>query len=371
MERVKMRIMCFGSFIDYQIQLANALLKKETVMLVIPENKLPREHLGTIDNKVDFHLLGRGRPSSHPASLLILKDFIKKMNEFKPDVIHLQAGGSITELFILPFLKKYPLVATFHDPKLHVGEPHHHRLNFVLYWIRKCSDQIIVHGEKLKEEMIKEYNIPNEKVHAIPIGQHDVVPFKKYERKDLKEVGNLVLFLGRIYKYKGLEYLIKAEPTITKEVPDAKIVIAGTGENFKKYERMMVNKDNFIVRNYHIPYKEGAELFQRCSIVVLPYIDASQSAVVPIAYAFKKPVVVTDVGAIPEIVDDGVTGFIVPPRNPEALADAIVKLLKDGKLRKEMGENAYKKLKTDLSWDKIAEKTIKVYERALASSLAR
>ena len=361
-----MRIVLFGSFIDYQIQLANVLCKKETVMLVIPANKLPSEHLGTIDKKVDFHLLGKGKSLYHPTSLLIFKDFVKKMNEFKPDVIHIQAGG-LVDFALLPFFKKYPVVSTFHDVKLHTGE-NSWKSNFIRHWVRKYSNQIIVHGEKLKEQMIKEYNIPNEKVHVIPIGQHDVVPFKKYERKDLKKDGNLILFFGRIYAYKGLEYLIKAEPMITKEVPNAKIVIAGTGENFKKYEEMMANRDNFIVHNYHIPYKEGAELFQRCSIVVLPYIDASQSAVVPIAYAFKKPVVVTDVGAIPEIVDDGVTGFIVPPKNPEALADAIVKLLKDEKLRKQMGENAYKKLKSDLSLDKIAEKTIKVYERALASS---
>ena len=358
-----MQIVSFGGFVDYQIQLANALCKKETVMLVIPTNFLPSEHQKTIDNKVDFQLLGRGKSWYHPTSLLIFRDFIKKVNEFKPDVIHIQAGG-IVDLVLLPFFKKYPLVSTFHDVKLHAGE-NNRWLNFIRYWIRKYSNQIIVHGEKLKEQMIKEYNIPNKKVHAIPIGEHEVAPFKKYERKDLKEDGNLILFFGRIYKYKGLEYLIKAEPLITKEVQDAKIIIAGTGEDFKKYEKMMVNKDNFIVRNYRIPYKEGAKLFQRCSLVALPYIDASQSGVIPTAYGFKKPVVVTDVGSIPEIVDDGITGFIVPSRDPEALANAIVKLLKDEKLRKQMGENAYKKLKTDLSWDKIAEKTIEVYTKAI------
>ena len=357
-----MRIICFGGFFDYIILLANALSKKETVMLIIPENKLPGEHLGSIDKKVDFHLLGRGKPLYHPASLLIFKDFIKKMYEFKPDVIHLQLGT--VNLALLPFLKKYPIVATFHDVKLHIGE-NSWKINFIRYWERKYSNQIIVHGEKLKEQMIKEYNLPEERVHAIPIGEHEVAPFKIYERKNIKEDGNLILFFGRIWEYKGLEYLIKAEPLITKEVPDAKIVIAGTGENFKKYEEMMVNRDNFIVHNYHIPYKEGAELFQKCSLVVLPYIDASQSGVIPTAYGFKKPVVVTNVGSIPEIVDDGITGFIVPPKNPKALADAIVRLLKNEKLRKQMGEVAYKKLKTDLSWDNIAEKTIEVYEKAI------
>ncbi|MCK4732795.1 MAG: glycosyltransferase family 4 protein [Methanophagales archaeon] len=362
-----MRIICISTwFFDYIIQLANALSKKNSVMLVIPANKLPRVHSGSIDKKVDFQLLGRGKPLYHPTNILILKDFIKKMNEFKPDVIHFQAGG-IVNLALLPFLKKYPLVATFHDVILHTGE-NNWRQNFIRYCARKYSNHIIVHGEKLKEQMIKEYNIPNKKVNAIPIGEHGVEPFKKYEREDLKEDGNLILFFGRIYKYKGLEYLIKAEPMITKEVQDAKIVIAGTGDDFKKYEKMMVNKDNFIISNHYIPYKEGAELFQRCNVVVLPYIDASQSGVIPTAYGFKKPVIVTDVGSVPEIVDEGLTGFIVPSKDPEALAEAIVKLLQDEDLRKQMGENAYKKLKTDLSWDKIVEKTIEVYEKAINES---
>ena len=368
----KMRIVSFGGFIDYQIQLVNALCRKETVMLVISANKLPSEHLGSIDKKVGFHLLGRGKPWYHPISLLIFKDFLEMIKKFGPDVIHVQGRSSIVCcLFIYPYLKKnYPLVFTLHDAKPHAGETGL-RSKLLWYLAERCFDHIIVHGEKLKEQMIQEYNHPEEKVHVIPIGEHEVAPFKIHERKDLTEDGNLILFFGRIYEYKGLEYLIKAEPIITKEVPDAKIIIAGTGEDFKKYEKMMINKDNFIVHNYRIPYKEGAELLQRCSLVTLPYIDASQSGVIPTAYGFKKPVVVTDVGAIPEIVDDGVTGFIVPPRNSEALADAIIKLLKDEKLRKQMGENAYKKLKTDLSWDNIAEKTIEVYKKAIEDAKRR
>ena len=360
-----MKIVCLAFwFYDYAIQLANYLSEKEEIILMLP-NSASTEYLDNIDESVELYLFKYPRHSRlfYFITLPMIYEIVKKIKTFDPDVVHFQVLNFLL-IPILVLLKKYPLVSTFHDVELHVGEKSLlHRL--LLHFSRKFSNQIIVHGEKLKEQMIKEYNIPEDKVHAIPIGEHEVAPFKKYEREDIKEDGNLILFFGRIYEYKGLEYLIKAEPMITKEVPDAKIIIAGTGENFKKYEEMMVNRDNFIVHNYRIPYKEGAELFQRCSVVVLPYIDASQSGVVPTAYGFKKPIVVTDVGAIPEIVDDGVTGFIVPPRNTEALADAIVKLLEDEDLRKQMGKSAYKKLKTDLSWDKIAEKTIEVYKKAI------
>ena len=362
---MKIQILCFGGFFDYTIQLANALSQNEEALLTlnVGATGLAKEHLEAIDKKVNLYLLVGRKPLCHPANLLTLKRFIKKMNTFKPDVVHLQ--GSIPLLALLPFPKRYPLVITFHDVKLHIGEESRW-IDFIRYCARKCADEIIVHGEKLKEQMVKEYHLPSEKVHAIHIGEHEVAPFKKYEGEEVKEDGNLILFFGRIWEYKGLEYLIKAEPIITKEVPNAKIVIAGAGENFRKYEEMMGNRrGNFIVHNYRIPYKEGAELFQRCSVVVLPYIEASQSGVVPTAYGFKKPVVVTDVGSIPEVVDDGETGFIVPPRDSEALAEAIIRLLKDEKLRKEMGENAYKKLKEDVAWDKIAEKHIEVYKKAL------
>ena len=362
-----MRIISLGCFIDYRIQLANALSRKNTVMLVFFANTLPDENIETIDKKVDFYLLGREKSMYHPTSLLILKDFVKKVKEFRPDIIHLFGGGSIIVPFILPLIKRYPLVNTIFDPVPHLGQKNLWRIRFVLYIERRWANQIITDGEKLKDIFMKVHRISEEKINVVPLGEYDVAPFKKHEREDLKEEGNLILFFGRIWKYKGLEYLIKAEPMITKEVPDAKIVIAGTGEDFKKYEKMMINKDNFIVYNHHISYEKGAELFQRCSVVALPYIESFMSGLIPLAYGFKKPLVTTDVGSHSEIVDDGITGFIVPPKDPEALAEAIVKLLKDERLRKEMGENAYRKLKEELSWDIVAEKTLEVYKKALLS----
>lgn len=359
-----MKIVIFASwFYDYTIQLANAISKKETVVLMLP-NKILKEELSAINEGVELYLFEHPKRMYYPTILSIAYQIIKQIKKIGPDAIHFQVSG-LALCLALPFLRKYPLVGTFHDVKPHTGEESLY-YKFLFYCTIKYSNKMIVHGGKLKRQMLREYDLPYGKVHAITIGEHEVTPFKKHERNDLKEDGNSILFFGRIYEYKGLEYLIRAEPIITKEVPDAKIVIAGTGEDFTKYEKMMVaNRDNFIVHNYRIPYKEGAELFQRCSVVVLPYIEASQSGVIPTAYGFKKPVVVTDVGAMPEIVDDGVTGFVVPPKNPEALADAIVKLLRDEKLRRQMGENAYKKLKTDLSWDNIAEKTIGVYEKMI------
>ena len=165
-----------------------------------------------------------------------------------------------------------------------------------------------------------------------------------------------LLYFGRIWEYKGISYLIEAEPLISKKVPDVKIVIAGVGEDFDKYRAMIVNHERFVIHNKFIPHKMVTKLFQEASLIVLPYTDGSQSGVIPMAYAFKKPVVITNVGSLPENVDDGITGYIVPPKDSEKLAEAIIDLLIDAEKRKKMGMNAYRKTQEELAWRNIATK---------------
>lgn len=346
--------------IRYTIQLVNTLSKTEEVLLLLPKNS-KETYSSLIGNNVNVKTFYRARRHRYPTNLLGIVEILEYINNFKPDVIHIQSGD-FWLCFVLPILKKYPIVTTVHDPKLHLGEERLYA-KFIAQVTRMCTNQTIVHGEELKKIMIKDYGIDKETVHVIPHGDYSF--YKKWAEKDMQEIDNNILFFGRIWPYKGLDYLIKAQPLITKEIPDAKIVIAGKGENFKKYERLMVNKGAFIVYNYFVPNNMVAELFQKASLIVLPYVEATQSGVIPIAYAFKKPVVATNVGSIPEVVDDGKTGYLVPPKNPEKLADAIIKLLQNREKRKKMGENAYEKMKKELSWEDIARKTIKVYNNAI------
>ena len=154
------------------------------------------------------------------------------------------------------------------------------------------------------------------------------------ERDEIEEQDNLIFHFGRIWAYKGLEYLIRAEPLITQRRPTAKIVIAGEGDDFAPYRRMMVNPDNFIVYNEYVSNDKRAELFRRASLVAMPYVEATQSVgVIPIAYTFGKPVVATAVGGLPNQVDDGQTGLLVPTHNERALANAIIYLLENKEVR--------------------------------------
>ena len=177
----------------------------------------------------------------------------------------------------------------------------------------------------------------------------------------IQEEPGTVLFFGYISKYKGIDVLIEAQPWITREIPEAKVLIVGTGKEFEKYEAAVRMNPSFEVHNEFVLTEDVHWYFRRASVVVLPYIEASQSGVIPLAYAFGKPVVVTDVGSLAEVVENGKTGFIVPPNDPGKLAEAVVTILKNPDLKSRMGRNAAEKAATDLSWKTIAAETLRVY----------
>ncbi|MDG6249249.1 glycosyltransferase family 4 protein [Methanocalculus sp.] len=354
-----MRIVCFSVwFYDYVIQMANALSKYADVLLILPDT-LSKDEIEEINENVKFLSFNFSKRILHPTNILSWLRIKKEIEDFSPDIVHVQVQG----LFLCPLLillKKYHIIATFHDIAPHEGEENiFYRL--ILIISRLFSDKIIVHGQNLKKSIIEDFHVNSEKVFSIPIGEHEVAPFHKRLNATIREEKNTILFFGRIWKYKGLEYLIKAEPLITKKIPDAKIIIAGTGEDFTKYQEIMVNKNRFTVYNYRIPYEEGAILFQRCSVVVLPYIEGSQSGVIPTAYSFKKPVICTDVGSLAEIVENGKTGLVIPPKDEISLANSIIYLLENDEKRKIMGDEGYKKLKSDLSWENISKDLICIY----------
>jgi glycosyltransferase involved in cell wall biosynthesis len=264
--------------------------------------------------------------------------------------------------FALPFLRQYPLVITIHDPRHHVGDRGAQNTPQPIYDFGfKRADKIIVHGHQLKTVVVDQVGIDAELVHVIPLIVHgdDTV------HRQIQEEDYSILFFGRIWEYKGLEYLIKAQPLIAAKIPEARIVIAGQGEDFARYRRMMINPECFEVHNEYVSDDKRAELFRRSSVVVLPYVEATQSAVIPLAYTFAKPVVATTVGSLPEVVDHGQTGYLVPPRDERALAESIVRLLRDKDVRHQLGANGKRKVNTECSAEAVAKQTLTVYDRAI------
>lgn len=354
----------FRSATPYPIQLANALSESCDVALLLPHH-FPEHHIRGLKPAVRFETFQMPRVR-YPTNLWMMYRLSRRIAQFQPDVVHVTAWYPWLTLSRL-FFRQFRMIATVHDVHRHPGDAETWPLPDLLYrWQWRGANQIIVHATTAKEELMREHQIAADKINVIPIGAYDL-----YQQKGgavFPEQPHTLLFFGRIWAYKGLQHLIEAEPLIAREIPDVKIIIAGAGEAFEKYEQMMVNKDHFVVHNYRIPDEKVSELFQTAGVVVLPYLEASQSGVIPVAYAFGKPVVATTVGGIPDIVTHGQTGYLVPPGDTASLAQAIITLLKDEEQRQAMGRRALEKSQTELSWTDVAQKTLGVYENVVRST---
>ena len=356
---------------EYCIHLANGLVKEADTLLLLSE-KESAAHVGKLDPAVEFSPFQAPRLRHAVRQLRTSLGLLHKIRAFKPDVIHIQEGQLWFNV-LLPFLKPYPLVVTIHDPQLHVGDKESHVMpQWVCDFGYRQGDQIIVHAESLREAVQSRLHIPAENVHVIPhvsLGDGSLeTPGPKPLPKPSPAPAPNVLFFGRIWEYKGLEYLIRAEPIISRAIPNVRIVIAGRGEDFGRYQNMMVHPERFCVYNKYISDAQRARLFQQASVVALPYIEASQSGVIPLAYACAKPVVATQVGGLPEFVEHERTGLLVPPRDEHALAEAIIRLLQDQRLCHQLGENARHKIMTECSPAAVASQTVQVYRHALGGT---
>ncbi len=346
-----------GGMVHYTSQLSNHLVEDINVNLIVPEDC----NLKCFKKDINIQTV-KTPPRGDWLNMdqfNIIKLF-KIINNLNPDIIHISGSYVwVIGLFFLLKLKKYPTVVTLHDINVHYGEDFFIN-KLANYFYLKSADHLFVHGKKLKRELLQK-GIDKTKVSIIPHGDYSF--FTEYGKKNFKE-DNSILFFGRIEDYKGLEYLLKAIPLIKKKVANFHVIIAGRG-NLGKYNHLIKEHSNIEIINEYIEDDLVAELFQRASVVVMPYVEGSQSGIIPIAYAFRKPVVVTDVGSISEVVDEGKTGFIVPSKDSESLAKAVSIILNNSDLRKQMGENSYRKMEEELSWEKISKKSIEIYKKTI------
>ncbi|NOY57964.1 MAG: glycosyltransferase [Calditrichaeota bacterium] len=170
------------------------------------------------------------------------------------------------------------------------------------------------------------------------------------------ESGPVILFFGYIRRYKGLHILLEALKIVGKDIP-VKLLVAG---EFYEQEDAYLKEvhdyglaKNVVFYNKYVANKDVGLYFSAADVVALPYLSATQSGIVQICYHYDKPVIATDVGGLPEVVQDGETGFVVPANDARAFANAIVRFFKEN--REETFSAAVKSVKKNFSWDRMAE----------------
>ncbi len=191
-------------------------------------------------------------------------------------------------------------------------------------------DYFIVQSQTVENDLLKFK--PRAAFRQVPHPVYEIftanhTPAQARSRLQLGADDKVLLFFGYIRAYKGLNYLIEALAEVRRQLP-VKLLIAGEfyeqEESYRQQIRELHLEEVVLLKADYIPNEEVGLYFAAADVVVLPYISATQSGIIQIAYNFDKPVITTEVGGLPEVIDSGRTGFTVPARDSHALAEAIL-----------------------------------------------
>lgn len=203
------------------------------------------------------------------------------------------------------------------------------------------SDFFIVQSRAVERDLLSWFpNLKRESIAYSPHPLYDCYPkYAGTAAEARQELGlpadaPVLLFFGFVRPYKGLDILLRAMPDILRHAPKARLLVVGEFYDPRAdYDKQIAElgiAEHVTVRDDYCPADEVGTYFAACDAVVLPYRSATQSGIIQMAYALDTPVITTDVGGLSEVVLDGVTGYVVPPENPPAIAEGARKFFAAG-----------------------------------------
>ena len=352
-------------------------LAKLKVRVYVVTTRPPRpymEFLGRIQaSGVKVYVFPRNPPSPLYWIYLWFKALAVAL-KVKPSIIHPHLPKvSLISMFISKLLS-IPMVFTLEgDPLYEVSTSRLLRkaLTYVAWWVaRKSSVAICPCSSWLASLVSHRHPEIKGKVYPVP-NPVDYERFVKADpqgvREELGVKGLMVFTAARLDKVKGVDVLVKAASLLKREGVKATFIVAGEGPLREELERI-IREFGLIEEVKLVGFRGDVErLTAACDVAVLPSIYEPFGMPAAEAGACGKPVVVSDVGGLREIVDDGVTGFVVPRGDYRALAKAIALLLSDQETRERLGRAAREKVMANFTPEKVALRLLKVYLRALRS----
>ncbi len=234
--------------------------------------------------------------------------------------------------------------------------------------LRRC-DSVIAVSRDMATDLRKHYKIPAKRIHIIPNGV-DASAFQRREDPAVLERLGVrtpyILFLGRLSRQKGVFDLLKAFKSLRSKVN--LVLVTGPADTESLVEELSqalrgVERVHWI--NKMLTHNETVALYSSCEAFVCPSRYEPFGIINLEAMACEKPVAATEVGGIVEVVEDGVTGILVPPEDPGSLAEAIDTLMEDPELRHEMGRRGRERVEERFTWTKVARRTVDMYRELI------
>ena len=331
--------------------IAKYLAKKHDVHVITSlDEGLPR-----VSKELGFyvHRVSRKKPWVLGTFLFWFSAY-KAICKIRPDIVHIQTIINGLPGFLAKMTLKIPYVVCGHGSDVYLP------WNFkapASRLILANADAVIALTENMKKEMEKMYQ---RFVYVVPNGI-EVERFKKYYYVEKSKYKKTIIFIGRLQSVKGVKYLIQAM-SIVRSNCNAQLIIIGNGKG-KEGLKVLANNLNLndcIQFTGQIDNEKVLEYMAQADIFVLPSLSEGFPIVILEAMASKLPIVATNVRGLPDIVEDGVNGFLVEPRNPDQLAEKIIFLLNDDKLRLKMSRANLEKAKK-YDWSCVVEQLEEVY----------
>ena len=273
--------------------------------------------------------------------------------------------------------KNKPLVVTYHNDIIGDGAVEYiarfYNSTALKMLLRRADKIIITQPSYLKSSPhLMDYQ---NKIEVIP-GGVDVDKFHpEIDSFEEHEKGNTIFFLSLLdefHRYKGLDYLLKAAKLVKNEIADVKLIVGGKGVLMDHYKKMVVSmglEGNVKFAGF-IADENIADYYSRANVFVLPSISSLQEGfgiVALEALACGTPVITTDIVGVADDLAEVGGGIVVPPKNPDELALAIIEILKDQELQRVMGEKGRKLVEEKYTWKKVASSMEKLYMNIISN----
>lgn len=243
-------------------------------------------------------------------------------------------------------------------------------------FVYRISHAVIAHNSISREELIEKIGVDDDKIHIIRHGNFlDVIAplpdaTESRRRLGVPENSRVILYFGQIKQVKGVDILLRAMPRVISRFPNA--VLLSGGKPWKMdFSGCQAIIDELGIGKHcimHMRFIGPAELpyfFAAADVVVLPYRRIYQSGVVLLSMSYHKPVVVSDLPGMVEILTDGVDGYLFRRENPESLGARLCDAFSDDEARRAVAEAGYRRVRDHYDWGRTGRETRELYEEVL------
>ncbi|MBI3802815.1 MAG: glycosyltransferase family 4 protein [Nitrospirae bacterium] len=292
--------------------------------------------------------------SGYPAAVKGLLEVIEK---HQIDLVHTHSSrDSWLGLFAARFSGRRPRLIRTRHLSTPVGR------SWLSTWLYRRPDRIITTGEATRRLLIEESGLAPERIISIPTGV-DLGHFQPVPPAAGVPAVGMVAFLR---DWKGHTYFIDAAREVLRKMPEAAFYIVGDGPEEERL-RSLLDRINLTDRIEMLGYQTDIRaVLSRLDIVVLTsYANEGVPQSLLQAMAMEKPVIGTTVGGIPEVIEEGVNGYLIPPRDSDACAAKILELIQQPALRAAMGRAGRARVEKEFSFDRMLDQVETVYHAAL------